>query len=55
MEETFGNKVIPLNHWSESILVGNDELRVYDKFGERVTTYYGNNWGDTPKGKVQLG
>jgi hypothetical protein len=44
--DIFGYKIIPKKEWYQSILKGNDELRVYDKLGKRITTHYGNNWGE---------
>ena len=47
IENFFCYKVIKLkNNIHSKILTGNDDLRVYDKYGERITTYYGNNWGE---------
>lgn len=47
IENFFCYKVIKLkNSIHSKILTGSDELRVYDKYGERITTYNGNNWGE---------
>jgi hypothetical protein len=45
IEETFGYIIIPKKYYYKNILKGEDELRIYDKYGNRLTTYYGNNWG----------
>ena len=47
IEKIFGYKVIKLKKGIHSdILSGNDELRVFDKYGDRLTNDYGNNWGE---------
>lgn len=45
IEENFGFEVIPMKHYYDPICFGNDELRIFDKYGNRITTKYGNNWG----------